>query len=523
MNMKKILVVILALCPFFLCVLGNPVRAEGILPDPKDRMVFSFEDGKTSVLAQMNLDYEPYNIGQSPVEAALENTDTGKGFLVRVSGVSNAACQHFSAPASGLFAQAGSYKYCRVWVSNQGESALSIGLQITAAGKTASLNAGKASVTRCDGEKAALETADSAGSGQDHVRLPAGFAGWVAFPLTEAPTGLWGAAVPSISEFPMATKIELDVRVEAVAAADFYVLDDICLTDSASGVSRKFENNTESKLEEKMVKLAQELKSTMNAFNAAAPKVTYMPAYNPAGVTNNIQALTYEGAGIGGKKTKVFAYIGYPKAMKQGEKLPAVVLVHGGGGWAFPNWVDYWNSRGYIAIAMDHDGQFPDKEGKFSYGLKADFAESGFVNAPPCDNYNTTTLALEKQWMYHAVAQTILAKNILKADKNVDAAKIGITGISWGSMITSNAIGFTDFAFAAPQYISGYISSSVGGIVTDWFNQNSGCKYLWKSEDRYANVNFPVLFVSWTQDIQPVDCVSLSYLNIGGAALTVLT
>ena len=36
-----------------------------------------------------------------------------------------------------------------------------------------------------------------------------------------------------------------------------------------------------------------------------------------------------------------------------------MVLVHGGGGTAFAEWVKAWTSRGYAAIAMDTCGQIP--------------------------------------------------------------------------------------------------------------------------------------------------------------------
>ena len=44
--------------------------------------------------------------------------------------------------------------------------------------------------------------------------------------------------------------------------------------------------------------------------------------------------------------------------------------------------------------------------------------------------------------MYNAVSQAILAHNILRADEKVDSSRIGITGISWGGVITSLAIGY---------------------------------------------------------------------------------
>ena len=87
------------------------------------------------------------------------------------------------------------------------------------------------------------------------------------------------------------------------------------------------------------------------------PKVEYISTFDPKPSTgwDGVKALWYEGVPYKGKLTKVFAYIGYPK-IKQRAKVPAVVLVHGGGGHAFAHWVKIWNERGYAAISMDVDG-----------------------------------------------------------------------------------------------------------------------------------------------------------------------
>ena len=54
-----------------------------------------------------------------------------------------------------------------------------------------------------------------------------------------------------------------------------------------------------------------------------------------------------------GRNTRVFAYLGVPKGE---QPVPGMVLVHGGGGTAFKEWVQLWNRRGYAAIAMDLAG-----------------------------------------------------------------------------------------------------------------------------------------------------------------------
>ena len=58
--------------------------------------------------------------------------------------------------------------------------------------------------------------------------------------------------------------------------------------------------------------LRKELDEKITGYLDVIPETTYYPTYDPAG-KKNIYALTYEGAMIGSKKTKVFAYLGYPE------------------------------------------------------------------------------------------------------------------------------------------------------------------------------------------------------------------
>src|SRR5258708_40265362 len=83
-----------------------------------------------------------------------------------------------------------------------------------------------------------------------------------------------------------------------------------------------------------------------------APKV-----YEAQTQEKGVRALYFESVPWKGKPTRVFAYYGGPA----GKKLPGMVLIHGGGGTAFAEWVRLWNKRGYAAIAMDTCGALPDK------------------------------------------------------------------------------------------------------------------------------------------------------------------
>ena len=76
-----------------------------------------------------------------------------------------------------------------------------------------------------------------------------------------------------------------------------------------------------------------------------------------------VRSLLFEGESLNGNRTEVFAYYSTPGILngRSGFEtdLPAVVLLHGGGGTAFSAWVQMWAERGYAAIAMDLGGKRP--------------------------------------------------------------------------------------------------------------------------------------------------------------------
>jgi hypothetical protein len=146
------------------------------------------------------------------------------------------------------------------------------------------------------------------------------------------------------------------------------------------------------------------------------------PAVFPADVApaEGVKAIFYEGAKFKGQPTRVFAYVGIPKeaAAEPGKKVPAMVLIHGGGGTAFDRWVKVWNSRGYAAIAMDLCGCVPIREGN-----QWKHHEHGGPRG--WDASFTSSTAVEDQWTYQAVAS--LRPSCWDP---VDADRIGVTGIS---------------------------------------------------------------------------------------------
>jgi len=80
------------------------------------------------------------------------------------------------------------------------------------------------------------------------------------------------------------------------------------------------------------------------------------PAFEWAG-GKEVRSLHYKSETYQGKPTRVFAYYATPGSLAgdsaKDKGLPAMVLVHGGGGQAFDQWARLWAQRGYAAIAMD--------------------------------------------------------------------------------------------------------------------------------------------------------------------------
>lgn len=243
-----------------------------------------------------------------------------------------------------------------------------------------------------------------------------------------------------------------------------------------------------------------------------APQIEYMPSYNPKPETGweGVKALWYQGAEYRGKPTKVFAYIGYPE-IKGDEKVPAVVLVHGGGGHAHAHWVKMWNMRGYAAIAMDTTGFLPDESCKGLSGaesgphekyvseLYGEFADENYTLGPQNDGFQGMELPLEEQWGYHATTAIIKAHNILLQDKRVDATKTGIAGVSWGGVLTSIVIGYDDrYAFAIPFYGCGYLGYAVKRTTLEFLKPDT--RKVWGPEQRFDKVSFPVLWACALKD-----------------------
>jgi dienelactone hydrolase len=239
------------------------------------------------------------------------------------------------------------------------------------------------------------------------------------------------------------------------------------------------------------------------------PRVFDAPEY----ATNRVKAVYYEGVPYQGKPTRVFAYYGMPTNVPPGQKVPGIVLVHGGGGSAFVRWVNLWNSRGYAAISMDTCGAVSGN----AYGQE----QKGHVRhawAGPAGwgGLDKTDDPLQDQWTYHAVSAVLLGHSLLRSFPQVDGGRVGITGISWGGYLTCIAASIDDrFAFAVPVYGCGFLGDNSTWVGTfKSMGQDRAKKWLglWDPAAYLGLAHMPFLWVDGSNDFAyPLDSLQKSY------------
>jgi dienelactone hydrolase len=268
---------------------------------------------------------------------------------------------------------------------------------------------------------------------------------------------------------------------------------------------------------------AHELNATRAAFSAGFAlflAVNVASAVDPSGLwnlrdlqeppqvqwgerSNCVQALYYQGEPLNEKPTRVFAWLGRPEGKGP---FPALVLVHGGGGKASPDWAEHWANRGYVAISMDLAGCGPAGPLPDGGPDQTDNTKFRQFSEPYATN----------MWTYHAVADAIRAHSLLLSLPEVDKRRTGVTGNSWGGHLTCIIAGVDHrFKVAVPVYGCGFLHEN-----SYWLNTLKAmppeCRERWvrcfDPSSYLPQVRCPILFLNGTTDFAyPMDSYKKSY------------
>ena len=222
-----------------------------------------------------------------------------------------------------------------------------------------------------------------------------------------------------------------------------------------------------------------------------------------------VREVYYPGEPFRGKPTRVFGYYARPDG---DGPFPAVLLVHGGGGKAFPKWAGHWAARGYCALAMDLAGHGPN--GRLPDGGPDQSDDAKFRD------FDDATA--RDMWTYHAVAAVLRGHNLLRSLPEVDRDRVAVTGISWGGYLTCIVAGLDDRLKAAvPVYGCGFLHENSVWKESQFRRMAAGRRDRWVAAfdpSRYlANVKCPILFLNGTNDFAyPLDSYRKSYMLVSG-------
>jgi len=133
-----------------------------------------------------------------------------------------------------------------------------------------------------------------------------------------------------------------------------------------------------------------------------------------------LRALLVKGKGPEGTEAEFFAYYGHPEGQMPAGGWPGIVLVHGGGGTAFPQYTREWIDEGFAVIALDWYNRRP---------------AMGLTNVPPIE-VSVPRVDLVggcRQDHVANVANMVLCHSLLRSFPEVNAGRTAYVGLSWGS------------------------------------------------------------------------------------------
>ncbi len=283
----------------------------------------------------------------------------------------------------------------------------------------------------------------------------------------------------------------------------------------------------------------------LTRLKSSVPKMRWIDQSGP------VHSLLYAGESYNGHETEVFAFYASPSTIgksptengngkpngngqsNKAEKFPGIVLIHGGGGTAFAEWVWLWAERGYAAIAMDLSGSQPiapiydEKSGAPVLGQAAKVEtrkrlSNGGPDQGHAEKFDTIGGEPGDDWPYHAIASVIRAHTLLRSMEEVDANRTAVTGISWGGYTTCMVASLDDrFKAAVPVYGCGYLFEGesvqkpaidkLAGRREDWIKIYDPSAWL-------PRCRVPILFVNGTNDIHyPLDSYQKSFDGVPGS------
>ena len=174
-----------------------------------------------------------------------------------------------------------------------------------------------------------------------------------------------------------------------------------------------------------------------------------------------VRALRYTGSMAGGEPQRIYALYALPPSSGPGQKVPAIVQIHGGGQTCETGNVAWFARRGYACLAFDwgglRDGRSPKKTTVWGSAVSRDYIDR------PAGGVSDV-------FLLHAVLAARRAIDVLHEQPEVDSGRVGVQGISWGGLLTW-LVGATEPRLKAVVPVYG-----VGGLDRGTIGEGEGLR-----------------------------------------------
>ena len=191
----------------------------------------------------------------------------------------------------------------------------------------------------------------------------------------------------------------------------------------------------------------------------------------PDSDTPGMKSFLVSGKGPDGAEAEFFCTYALPETPKPEKGFPAVMMVHGGGGTAFPHYIDHWRRNGFAVMAIDWYNQRPITNVALSN--KHDIARAALPGGKRND-------------LRANIANIVIANSLLRSMPEVDSSRNVYVGLSWGSWYGAAIAGIDN------RY-SGIVEIYCGDVRTKKGRELVNGRFLHRA-------TMPVWWTTWTLD-----------------------
>ena len=217
-------------------------------------------------------------------------------------------------------------------------------------------------------------------------------------------------------------------------------------------------------------------------------KFQQAPAYRPSPFEDckdpDLQDILFDGVPYKGKPAPVFAYIAYPKTPMPEGGYPGILLIHGGGGTAYPYFAKLWASRGFAVLMIDWYNSRP---------LKNAVEKRNKKSSTPLEGGRRNDIITN-------VSNMILAHSLLRSLPKVNPDRTVFVGLSWGSWYGTAVAALDDRFKGAVEIYCGDLNQGprkAKFLLNGRFVHAAKIPMYWVCSTNDANVTLNTLQASW--------------------------